>query len=130
MAAIDGTLPIRRTIWCIRSLGLRTSFASVYLKGVTGGVTVENQNGSILVSGLRGSCDNVMLKTSFAPIKVALPASASYNVEARTSYGSISTDVPINVSKKSENTLAGTIGGGVCKMELATSNGGISITRE
>jgi DUF4097 and DUF4098 domain-containing protein YvlB len=112
------------------SARVRTSFASVYLKGVNGPVSVENQNGSIVVSGLRGSCDNVTLKTSFAPIKVALPASASYSIEARTSFGSISTDVPINVSKKSENTLTGTIGSGGCKMELTTSNGGISITRE
>ena len=58
------------------SAHVRTSFASVTLKGVTGGVTVENQNGSIVVGGLRGPCDNVTLRTSFAPIRIALPAGA------------------------------------------------------
>jgi len=113
---------------------VNTSFASVFLKDIGGGVRVENQNGSIAVSGLRGGCNTISLRTTYAPIRIAIGSNASYTVTARTTYGMITTDVPFSVSSKSSSenssSLAGTIGGGGCKMELATSNGGITITRE
>ena len=109
---------------------VHTSYSPVFLKGIDGSVDVENQNGSISVSGLRRSCSPISLRTAFAPIKVAIPRDAGYDVDARTSYGSINTDVPITLTRKNENTLAGTIGNGGCKLDLATSNGSITITRE
>ena len=116
------------------SARVNTSFASVFLKGVDGSVNVENQNGAIGVSGLRGSCNDVSLRTTFSPIKISIGSNASYNLTARTSFGTINTDVPITVTTRSTNenssTVSGTIGNGGCKMELVTSNGGITITRE
>jgi DUF4097 and DUF4098 domain-containing protein YvlB len=109
---------------------VHTSFASVFLKGVDGAVTVENENGSIAVSGLRGNCNDINLKTSFASIKLGVPPSHGYSIDARTSYGSIVTELPITVSRKSENTLTGTIGSGGCRMTLATANGNVTIGRE
>jgi DUF4097 and DUF4098 domain-containing protein YvlB len=112
------------------SARVHTSFASVFLKAVAGAVDVQTQNGSIAVSGLRGTCDPVTLKTSFSSIRVGIPNSGRYNIDARTTFGSVNTDVPITISRKTENTLTGTIGGGGCPMNLTTSNGSISITRE
>src|SRR5438552_902235 len=113
---------------------VHTSFASVFLKDITGAVDVEDQNGGIAVSGLRGGCNTISLRTSFSSIKVALGSNASYTISARTSYGSINTDMPFTVTAKSStdstSTFSGTIGNGGCKMELNTSNGGITITRE
>ena len=53
---------------------VRTSFGSVFLKTVAGSIDVENQNGAIAVGGLRGTCDPVILKTTFSSIRVGLPA--------------------------------------------------------
>ena len=39
-------------------------------------------------------------------------------------------DVPITITRKSDNNLTGTIGNGGCKLDLARSNGNITITRE
>ncbi len=112
------------------SARVHTGFASVFLKGVNGAVDVENQNGAISVSGLRGSCDPVVLKTTFSSIRVALPPNANYNIDARTRFGSINVDLPINLTRKTEDSFAGTIGGGGCRMDLTTANGSITITRE
>ena len=112
------------------SARVRTSFASVFLKGIDGSDDVENQNGAISIGGLKRACTPLSLRTTFAPIKVTLARDAGYDVDARTSYGSINTDVPITISRKGENNLSGTIGGGGCKLDLATSNGNITITRE
>ena len=93
-------------------------------------MAVENQNGSVGVSALRGACNDVSIKTSFGSIKVGVPSSAGYKVDARTSFGSINTELPMTISQKSDNSVAGTIGSGTCHMQLVNSNGGITITRE
>jgi hypothetical protein len=113
---------------------VNTSFASVFLKDIGGGVSVENQNGAIAVNGLRGGCNPISLRTTYAPIKIGIAGNASYTVTARTTYGMITTDVPFTITTKnsSENSssLAGKIRGGECKMDLVTSNGGITISRD
>ena len=107
---------------------VHTTFASVFLENIGGAVSVENQNGAISVTGLRAPCSAVSLKTSFAPIRVALPpAPAGYDVDARTSFGSIDTDIPITIKHKSENSLTGTIRNGGCRLDLVNANGSITI---
>jgi hypothetical protein len=43
---------------------------------------------------------------------------------------SINTEVPMNVTLRSDETLNGTINGGGCRMELVNANGGVTITGE
>lgn len=107
---------------------VRTTFGSVFLKGVTGAVSVENQNGAISVSELpAGKCRDISLKTNFSSIRVALPR-AGYNVYARTSFGSIHSDLPITASGNLSNeNIKGTINGGGCRLELETANGNVTI---
>ena len=113
---------------------VKTSYSPVFLKGIDGRVDVQNQNGVIGISGLRGGCNDVTLKTTYSPIKISLASNANYTVTAHTTYGSINTDFPFTVTSKStsesSDSLSGTIGKGGCKMELTTSNAGITITRE
>ncbi|HUJ15555.1 MAG TPA: DUF4097 family beta strand repeat-containing protein, partial [Thermoanaerobaculia bacterium] len=113
---------------------VKTSFASVFLKGIEGSVDVENQNGAIGVSELRGGCNDVSLRTTYAPIRIALGPNASYTVRTRTTYGTIETEVPYTVTSRSSSETStsesAVIGKGQCHMELVTSNGGIRITQE
>ncbi|HEX7190119.1 MAG TPA: DUF4097 family beta strand repeat-containing protein [Thermoanaerobaculia bacterium] len=105
-----------------------TSYASVFLKGVNGLISVDNQNGAIGVTDLpAGKCRDISLKTTFSSIRVALPH-AGYNVHARTSFGSIHSALPITTSGDvSKENLNGTINGGGCRLELETANGNIAI---
>jgi hypothetical protein len=59
-----------------------------------------------------------------------VPRNQGYTVEARTTFGSINTEIPINVTRRSDEALTGTINGGGCKLELANANGGVTITGE
>jgi len=61
---------------------------------------------------------------------VVLPPTHGYTVDARTSFGSITADVPITITHKSENSLAGTIGSGDCRLTLTDANGNITVGRE
>ena len=45
-------------------------------------------------------------------------------------FGSITTDVPITIAHKSENSLSGTIGNGGCRLALSDNNGNITVGRE
>jgi hypothetical protein len=73
----------------------------------------------------------ISLRTSFAPIRVSLPERASYRVEARTSFGRVSSDVPLlTQATGDEGSLNGKIGEGDCPMSLTNSNGNIEIGKE
>ena len=94
---------------------VRTGFGSVFLKDVDGPITVDNQNGAIGVAELPpGKCRDISLKTSFSSIRVALRSGTGYNVHARTSFGSIHTDLPITTSGtvSTKESITGTINGG------------------
>ena len=108
---------------------IRTSFASVFLKDVDGAISVDNQNGAIGVTDLpAGKCRDISLKTNFSSIRVALPHGAGYNLHARTSFGSIHSNIPITTSGDvSRENLTGTINGGGCRLELETANGNVTI---
>ena len=84
---------------------------------------MDNQNGSVEVSSLSvkraGACNSVILKTSFAPIRVYLPEDGSYNVVARTSFGKINSELPLTVTGiVSNDSLSGRIGGGDCRFKV------------
>ena len=116
------------------SAAVRTSFSSVVLDGIGGSVEVDNQNGSVEVSSLSvkraGACNRVILKTSFAPIRVYLPEDGSYNVVARTSFGKINSELPLTVTGiVSNDSMSGRIGGGDCELRLTGSNGNIDILK-
>jgi hypothetical protein len=110
---------------------VRSSFGSVFVDGVGGAVKVDNSNGAIAVAGLRGKgCHPVALRTNFSTIKVSVPESSSYSVNARTSFGSIKSALPVTTNGVTENTLVGTIGRGGCQLDLTNANGNISIEKE
>jgi DUF4097 and DUF4098 domain-containing protein YvlB len=110
---------------------VRASFGSVFLDGVGGAVDVVNTNGAISVTGLRANtCQPVSLRTNFSPIKVALPEGAGYALNARTSFGRISSQLPITTNGMTEDTMIGTIGKGGCRLDLANANGNITIEKD
>jgi hypothetical protein len=108
-----------------------TSFGGVTVDDAGGPVTVENQNGSVTVtSAAKGACQPILLRTTFAPIKVALPSGKGYNLAAKTSFGKISSEHEVAASgTMGEGTLNGRIGPGGCELRLIDSNGSIDITR-
>ena len=109
-----------------------TSFAGVTLESIGGKITVNNQNGGIFVTAARSSsgCRDISLKTSFSSIRVHIPEGLGYNVTARTSFGRISTDLPLtSTGSIGGDSLSGTIGSGGCQLQLTDSNGSIEIAK-
>jgi DUF4097 and DUF4098 domain-containing protein YvlB len=123
--------------WDVKgAANIRTSFGSATLDDVDGAVDVYNQNGAIEVSGIApnaaGSqrCNSISLRTSFAPIRISVPENGSFNVTARTSFGKITSELPLTVSGlASGDSLTGKIGSGACELRLTNGNGAIEIRK-
>lgn len=110
---------------------ITTSFGGVQIGNVAGKVQVTNQNGAIDVGAMPSSgCKDVSLKTSFSSMRVRVSPNVGYNVSAVTSFGHISSEVPLTSSGTIGNSmLNGTIGNGGCALNLVNSNGNIEIVK-
>ena len=111
---------------------VRTSFSGVTLDGIGGRISVDNQNGAIALTASRpaSGCRDILLKTSFSSIRAQIPQGLGYNVTAHTSFGRISSELPVtSTGSIGGDTLNGTIGAGGCQLQLNNSNGSIEITK-
>jgi DUF4097 and DUF4098 domain-containing protein YvlB len=111
---------------------VRTSFSGVTLDGIGGKISVDNQNGAIAVTASRptSGCRDIVLKTSFSSIRVQIPQGLGYNLTAHTSFGRVSSDLPVtSTGSIAGDTLNGTINGGGCVLQLNDTNGSIEITK-
>ncbi len=134
--SIRGSLSVTNTNGGVKASNMqgaqvKTSFAAVLLEGVSGPIDVQNQNGAVEVSAAgRNSCEPIAIRTSFSDLRVHLQPEPSYRVSARTSFGKISTDLPINTSGSiSNDDLNGVIGAGRCELRLVNNNGSIEILK-
>ena len=111
---------------------VRTSFSGVTLESIGGRINVDNQNGAISVTAMRpaSGCRDISLKTSFSAIHVRIPEGLGYNLTARTSFGRISSELPVtSTGSIGGDSLNGTIGSGGCQLLLNNSNGSIEIAK-
>ncbi len=91
-------------------LSVRTSFAGVSVEGVGGRIDVDDQNGAIEIT--------------------SLPASGCKDIAARTSFGHVSTELPITATGTvGSDSISGQIGSGGCELRLTDSNGNIEILK-
>jgi len=96
---------------------------------------VENNNGSVTIDARPSrpglECQPIVVRTSFGPIHVAVPAAGpGYQVTAGTSFGAIRTDHDMHVTGDlAANSLHGRIGNGSCPLRLNDQNGDIEILK-
>jgi hypothetical protein len=109
----------------------KTSFAGITVEDAGGPVTVENANGLVTVGAKPGqACKAITIQTSFAPIRVAVPAGLGYTVSGKTSFGRIHSEQDMTVNGAiSADSINGKIGGGGCEMRLTNQNGNIDIVK-
>ena len=109
----------------------KSSFAGITVEDVGGAVTVENGNGSVTVTPRLGqACRPIAIQTSFAPIRVAVPAGLGYTVTGKTSFGRIHSEPEMTVTGAiAADSITGKISGGGCEMRLTNQNGNIDIVK-
>jgi hypothetical protein len=118
----------------------RSSFQGITITNASGPITVENQNAPITLEARASRrCQDILLRTSFAPMRVRVPAEIGYMLTAKTTFGKVNTDFQVQDSQSRTNTpnrgpqdssVVGRIpGNGSCNLILTNQNGNIDITR-
>ncbi|MFC2107848.1 DUF4097 domain-containing protein [Candidatus Bipolaricaulota bacterium] len=109
------------------SARFHTSNGRVDLREVIGEVDVESSNGRISFSGEMTTGGRNRLITSNGNVNVELRGTPSVSLDASTSNGDVSSDLPILVTVMREKELIGTIGDGEADLYVRTSNGDVTI---
>lgn len=110
------------------SLRAHTSGGSIRVDRVTGSLEAKTSGGSVHANFGRGNAHGGDLETSGGPIEVAVDPSANFEIDASSSGGSVSSDLPVRVvGRISSSSLHGTIGSGGALLRLHTSGGSIHI---
>lgn len=104
---------------------IKTSFGDIEASNIDGSAVINNNNGSIEVKELKG---NAEIRNSFGKISYRSSNLANANIYAKTSFGNIDTNLPLNISKAiNDQTAEGIVGEGTYKIQLITSNGEIEL---
>ena len=118
----------------------------IHLDNISGKLEVDTTNGKIELARCAGSLDasttngsihaelvkvakgqELHCETTNGRIDVVVPRDFAADVDADTTNGAISTDLPISTTHVARNSLRGTINGGGTPVRLRTTNGGIAI---
>lgn len=93
-----------------------------------GAVSADTVNGSISVELLSVSGEDSMeFSTTNGRIEIALPRGVGADVDASTTNGKISTDIPLTTDSFSRSRIRGTLNGGGVPIKARTVNGSIRI---
>jgi len=109
------------------SVILKTSNGKIDVRGVQGEFNIESSNGSVFYSGNMTAGGRNRLVTSNGDIVVELPGQPSVVLDAETSNGEVTSELPILATVTQKDRLVGRIGEGEADLYIRTSNGDITI---
>jgi hypothetical protein len=110
------------------SLRAHTSGGPIHIDRVTGYVEARTSGGPVHVNFGRGNARGGDVESSGGSIEVAVDPSVNLDIDASTSGGSVSTDLPLRVvGRISTSSLHGSLGSGGETLRLHTSGGSIHI---
>lgn len=110
------------------NLSAETSGGHIEIRGAKGRVDASTSGGHVEVAFAKGNAKGGKIESSGGGIKVELDPAVDLNIDASTSGGSVSTDIPVKVTGKvGGSSLKGTLGKGGEPLYVHTSGGSVSI---
>lgn len=104
---------------------VETGSGSIEVNGVRGALSADTGSGGIRAEGsMEGEWD---LHSSSGTVVVRLPSDAQFDLDARSSSGSIDSDHPVTVHGLTKKQLQGQVRGGGPLLKIRTSSGSIRI---
>jgi hypothetical protein len=111
------------------TLDARTHNGAVTAAYVGRDVTLRSHNGPIVADLDRCETLNGDISTHNGDVEIVVSEGTSGTLSCATHRGTIQCDVPVDELKASRSKLTGRIGSGEGKLDVATHNGGIKITK-
>jgi len=134
--AMKGTMKVSTTNGGIKGdhldgqCELSTTNGSVHIAGRFDGLDISSGNGSVVARAEAGSklSSTWKLRTTNAGVDLSLPPDLQANVDANTSNGSVTVDLPNGVQgTRTKTEVRGALNGGGPELSIRTTNGGIHI---
>lgn len=112
------------------AISIDTGSGDVSLHGArTGRVEIDTGSGEVTVETVAGSA-SIEVDTGSGDVTLLLPGDYAGTVRLETSSGRLRTDLPITLTRSSDDEIEGRIGeGGGARIEAETGSGDISIGR-
>ncbi len=135
LAKLDGDLAIESGDLHAKDVAgpfrLVTKSKDIHLDGITGDIKLENENGLVEVHADKLPLGTVSIANSNGDVKLAVPAKAQFDFEARAQNGEISTDFDgIKVQTNGDNSQAsGANGSGGSKVHVSNEHGNVDIRK-
>jgi hypothetical protein len=132
---LDGEMRMSHDIFRLNAatgpLRLRTRSKDIDLDAVSGDVRLENKDGEIeLRPDTQAPLGNIEIANRSGAIRLRLPATSGFEVDARADHGEIHSDFDLRASKEGENARAtGVVNKGGAKVSVATERGNILLRR-
>ncbi|HEV8583050.1 MAG TPA: hypothetical protein VGX68_28615 [Thermoanaerobaculia bacterium] len=105
-----------------------SSGGGVHVDGVGGKVTADSSGGSVSAVLAEGNAAGGSLSSSGGGVRVAIARDTRLSIDAYSSGGSVSCELPVERSgKQTRTTLRGDLNGGGSVLKLRSSGGGIRI---
>ena len=93
------------------------------------GVGVDTGSGEIRI-GLTGDVEELSVDTGSGDVVVTAPKSLGAAVEIETSSGDITTEFPLQVTRKGRDGLSGPIGDGTGRISIDTASGDVTLKQQ
>jgi Toastrack DUF4097 len=111
-----------------KDIHAETSGGSIEIDGAGGRVDADTSGGHVEVAFTKGNAHGGRIESSGGSITVTLDPTVNLNLDASTSAGSVSTDIPMKVAGKiSRSEVRGTLGSGGEMLSVSTSGGSVHI---
>jgi lia operon protein LiaG len=108
-------------------LSVDTGSGDVVLSGVNArALGIDTGSGDVRV-GLTGDVDELSVDTGSGDVELRAPRSLGAMVTIETSSGDITTEFPLQVTKKSRDGLSGRIGDGRGQVSIETASGDVTL---
>lgn len=110
-------------------LTLETSFGGITVRDAQDAhLNLKSRNGSVSFNGSLDSTSSHSVETSFGDIRLGLPPDAALDLNLKTSFGKIKSDLPVTIQGElSETSWQGELNGGGPLLKATTNNGDIVI---
>jgi len=113
------------------SVKAHTGFGNITVKNAESAtLDLNTQSGSIEFIGSLGDGPHT-IHSDFGEIEVSIPADSALNVDFKTEFGRIRSDIPVTITLTGElnqNQQTGTINGGGSQFNASTKSGNITIS--
>ncbi len=114
-------------------LSVESGYGKVTVEGVLASLTALSSSGNVEVAALPGSRveSDWTLRSGYGDVVLALPGDASFELDARTSYGEITSefDLRVRAGKITGKTVEATVGDGGNAVRLSSSSGDVALRR-